>query len=204
MANGQSSRCQGIKPILALLPAFKRDFLGVVYPSNKNFPTSPSCASSSKLGSPSLLALEIDCFCSYHALILGTAQPSSATLQCQPGSALQRASTPQQLVPAPTAPGRAACLGAILGRSRDGNGKAHCVISDSPVATGSCCLMSPATSHSRQLSSLAPFYHSTCHPKGKGTLGTPITPEWGETATSSLSCHSYGSALMCHRDQFSV
>lgn len=112
--------------------------------------------------------------------------------------------TPQQLVPAPTAQGRAACLDAMSGRSRDGNGMEHRVISGSPVGIGSCYLMSPVISHSRQLSSLAPFCHSACHPKGKWTLGTPITPGWEGMVTSSLSCHSYGSTLVCCRDQFTV
>lgn len=45
-----------------------------------------------------------------------------------------------------------------------------------------------------------PFCHSACHPKGMGTLGTPITPE----VPSSFGFHRYGSALMCQRDQFST
>jgi len=155
-------------------------FLGMVSPSYSNLPSSPSCASSSKLGPPSLLAPGIDCFCSPQALVLSTAQPSCAMLQCQPGPALQRAPTPQQLIPAPTAQGRAACLDAVVGRSIDGNGRKHWLISDPPVATGICYLMSPATLHSRQLSSFAPFCYTACHPKGRGTLGTPTTPEQGE------------------------
>lgn len=138
-------------------------------------------------------------FCSPQALLLGTVHPTCATLQCKPGPALQKAPTPHQLIPAPPAQGSAACLGCTLEKSRDGNGRQHWVISDSPVAYWK--LLPNIPCHCTAGSS--PGWHSchsVCHPKGMGTLGTLIIPE----LLSCFGFHSDGSALKCQRDWFST
>lgn len=147
-------------------PAFKRAFLGRDSPSNNNF---SRCAISSKLGSPILFALRIDLVCSSQALLLGTAQPSCAMLQCKPEPALQKAPAPHQLIPQPR-PVQTAWAPHWRGAEME-MGDSTGLFQTPLWLTGSCYLTSPATAHSRQLSRLAPLLSFRVSPQEDGDTG---------------------------------
>lgn len=136
-------------------------------------------------------------FCSPQALLLGTAQPSPAVPHCSasPGQLCRRLQLPTS---SSHSPGQCSLRGFHIGEEQRWKRRQHSVISGSPMSYWKLLPNVPCTASN--CPGWHPFCDSACHPKGMGTLGTPITPE----LPSSFGFHSDESALKCQRHQSSA